>query len=36
MAEPTLWDLLLDLFGLIPIPETTSADEFGGVWMPGG
>lgn len=36
MAEPTLWDLLLDLLGLSPIPDTTSGDELGGVWEPGG
>lgn len=36
MAQPTLWDLLLDLLGLSSIPETTPSDELGGVWEPGG
>ena len=34
--ETNLWDLLFDLFGLNPEPETVPSDEFGVLYVPGG
>jgi hypothetical protein len=35
-SESTLWDLLLQILGINPGPETLPADEGGILWVPGG